>query len=94
MGAALPGCVIEFWIGAGLGAVVNAAIVGQPWSDHDNPTRNFIACETLVYAHARVIEILAGTESERLFCTDAPPLEVRTGPARCRAVCSADVRSP
>jgi hypothetical protein len=50
MGAALPGCVIEFWIGAALGAVVNAAIVGQPWSDHDNPTRNFIACETLVYA--------------------------------------------
>jgi hypothetical protein len=47
MGAALPGCVIEFWIGAAVGAVVNAAIVGQPWSDHDNPTRNFIACQTL-----------------------------------------------
>jgi hypothetical protein len=83
MGAPLPGCVIGFWIGAAVGAVVNASIVGQPWSDHDNPTWNFIACETLVYAHARVIEILPGNESERLFCTDAPPLEVRTGPARC-----------
>jgi hypothetical protein len=33
------------------------------------------ACEMLVYAHSRVIEIVAGSESERLFCTDAPPLE-------------------
>jgi hypothetical protein len=33
------------------------------------------AAEMLVHAHARVIEIVAGTESERLFCTEAPPLE-------------------
>jgi hypothetical protein len=33
------------------------------------------AAEMLAHAHARVIEIVAGSESERLFCTDAPPLE-------------------
>jgi hypothetical protein len=33
------------------------------------------ACEMLVYAHARVIEIVAGTESERLFCAEVPPFE-------------------
>jgi hypothetical protein len=35
------------------------------------------AAEMLVHAHARVIEILVGSESERLFCPDAPPLEAR-----------------
>jgi hypothetical protein len=33
------------------------------------------AAEMLAYAHSRVIEIVAGSESERLFCADAPPLE-------------------
>jgi hypothetical protein len=32
------------------------------------------AAELLTHAHSRVIEIVAGTESERLFCSDAPPL--------------------